>query len=346
MNNTINLIEIATINIGSNAYFVRTNNEIEVVSEASYGGLKFYNITIPSEPQEISTFKFGAGGPHNIVIQDDLLFLADYSDGLEIVDISDPTKPTHLSTVDTGGYAVGLHVIDSLVYVTDYNTGLKVINATNPSSPEVIGSFEGTNFASVSIAKNNNIAVVAAYQSKVFILDISDPRNVTMITSYSISSGVEVTTLNDVAYIAAWERGLEIVNISDANNPKRLFSYPTDDICGSLYIDNDLLYITRWHHTIEDFNGFEILNISNPSEPVQLSNYSNTKQTKNVYSKNDLIFVADGKNGLVILQYDFNNGKSSSKDSVHGFDHFLGILGVFSLVIRVKKRRLMKEKFT
>jgi len=68
-------------------------------------------------------------------VVDSLAYVADGSDGLRVVNASDPTNPVEIGSYDTGNCAYGAYVVDSLAYVADGSDGLRIINASDPTSP-------------------------------------------------------------------------------------------------------------------------------------------------------------------------------------------------------------------
>jgi hypothetical protein len=59
-------------------------------------------------------------------------FVADYTSGLQIVDISDSTAPVIIASVDTPSYAYGvsLSADGTKVFVADVYSGLQIIDLT------------------------------------------------------------------------------------------------------------------------------------------------------------------------------------------------------------------------
>jgi hypothetical protein len=77
-------------------------------------------------------------------ILDDLAFLSDDNDGLEIVNISDPTNPWKMGGFNDGGHTRNLFVDYNLVFLTDLDDGLEILELTtvpptqNPNVPTEI----------------------------------------------------------------------------------------------------------------------------------------------------------------------------------------------------------------
>ncbi len=134
-----------------------------------WGGQRFYDVSDPTAVVELSTFMTERATPdsrgsarhtdgrysaHNAQIVDGIEYVAWYSDGVRIVDISDPTAPGELGSfvpparVDPQGYwdapdgtrafamVWGVHVADDLIYVSDMHSGLWIVRYISPE-PEM-----------------------------------------------------------------------------------------------------------------------------------------------------------------------------------------------------------------
>ena len=62
-------------------------------------------------------------------------FVADYSAGLQVIDIGEPASPVLVGACDTPGYAGELAVSGTLVFVADEGSGLQVIDVSDPAAP-------------------------------------------------------------------------------------------------------------------------------------------------------------------------------------------------------------------
>ena len=296
------LLESGRIDTGGNAFYVQVSDNICVVSEVSYKGLKFYNVTDPTSIKLLGTYKHGSGAPHNTIIHENVVFLADMEDGVEIIDISDPTSPSFISSTRTGGYAWDLQLYKNLLYVVDYNEGLKIFDISDYGYLIEIGYFKRSSFSSIHITEND-LAFITAYKGELQILNISDPTKPVPVGFYDeLNAPTEVIVRDNIAHISDWDNGYISLDVSDPENPIEFAHYNDGGTCVALHIDNNLAYISDW------YNGLEILNISNPKYPEKILQYNQSKETKMVYVNNNLIYIADGFNGLVIIETNMQLG--------------------------------------
>jgi hypothetical protein len=121
-----------------------------------FGGLRFWDISDPAHPRAVTTYLTPrthvdrAAGPaepgrysaHNPVVQGDLMFVSWFSDGVRVLDISDPAAPREIASwvppagsapeavrnyLGEGAQVWGVAVDGDLVVASDINSGLWVL---------------------------------------------------------------------------------------------------------------------------------------------------------------------------------------------------------------------------
>ncbi|MFX0172905.1 MAG: LVIVD repeat-containing protein [Candidatus Hodarchaeota archaeon] len=89
--------------------------------------------------QELGQFNDG-GEVVALQIIEDIAYVADWDDGLEIVDITDPSNP-----IELGQYAVecarGIQVVNDVLYLAYNTNGLFILNISDPSNPTELGAY-------------------------------------------------------------------------------------------------------------------------------------------------------------------------------------------------------------
>jgi Ca2+-binding RTX toxin-like protein len=114
-------------------------------------------------------------------------YVADYTSGLQIIDISNPTTPTLKGNYNTSGWAWGVQVVGNYAYVADYESGLQIIDISNPTTPTLKGNYYTSGYARGVQVVGNYVYVADAY-SGLQIIDVSEftnkaPTNLTLSTS-------------------------------------------------------------------------------------------------------------------------------------------------------------------
>ena len=141
------------------------------------------------------------------------------SEGLKVVDITDPYNPTEVNVFETQGDVIDVEIKDNYAFFTDGFEGLKVVDISDPLNIQPVGSL-GSPFWFLGLKIEGDYAYVAAWEyGGLRIIDISDPANMKEV-GYYITPGKcrDLDVSDGISYIANWDYGLGIVN-NDLLNP-------------------------------------------------------------------------------------------------------------------------------
>jgi hypothetical protein len=183
-------------------------------------------------------------------------YVADYSKGLQIIDISNPTTPTLKGNYDTSGYAFGVQVVGNYAYVADYNSGLQIIDISNPLTPTLKGN-SATSVGAYGVQVVGNYAYVADAYAGLQIIDISNPTTPTLKGNYDTSGvarGVQV--VGNYAYVADYNSGLQIIDISNPITPTLKGNYDTYGNAWGVQVVGNYAYVA------DGEGGLKIINVS------------------------------------------------------------------------------------
>jgi hypothetical protein len=196
-------------------------------------------------------------------------------DQLTIVDISNPTDPTIVGSIqDTVNlhWAYAVYVSGKYAYVVAYNR-LTIVDISNPSSPTVAGSISD-DALDYGLYVSGKYAYVVDYSSdSLAIVDISDPSSPTVIGSISDATQLDgawgVYVSGKYAYVAAYSGRLTIVDISNPASPTivgSIYDLSNLDGAGSVYVSGRYAYVSSW-----DAQKLNIIDVSNPASPTIIS---------------------------------------------------------------------------
>ena len=227
-------------------------------------------------------------------------YVADYTNGLVIVDISDPANPTTVghfpSRIGNFGYtaaAIGVAVSGNYAYVANWYDDLYIIDVTDKTNPTLANTYTIDDGAD-SITISGDLAFIAAEWAGVDIIDISDPINPVFIGNYNTDDLAEdVAIQNNYAYIADRDDGVIIVDISDLANPSFVSSCDTPYDANSIVVSGAYAYVADADDTL-------IIDISNPTAPAIVGQYD-TGDAWGIALDGNYVYVGDGDNGVVVL---------------------------------------------
>jgi hypothetical protein len=185
-----------------------------------------------------------SGLPVNVRVADKIAYVANYWNGLRIVDVHDPAHPVelgHLGVEDAGGREI-------------YND-VKIVDG--PAG---------------------RYALMASDQVGVVVVDVTDPRHPAIAAHLSAGNVHTVFIDGHKAYLGASEGGLEIWDVTVPAVPVKLggWMHPAGAV-GSpylhdLYVRGDRAYLNYWD------SGMTVLDVSDPAAPVAKGEYANYGQ--------------------------------------------------------------------
>jgi len=243
--------------------FIQIRGELLFIG-AEDAGLQIVNVTDPNNPIMISQWNDPVGdvGPVYVIEDydhgegvDDFAFVGTRIPNvaapptildLKVLNITDPSNVTYVSSVDTGiGYRGGapkVHV-GELVYFNDHNYGLKILNFSDPFNVSVLGLYyDGGFFNDVKVA-NDEIAFLADDSFGMKIVNCSNPENPVLINSYEHEwQTVRVALIEDIVYLATIGGGVRIITVRSF--PK-IILYLGISIGGALLIGISILLIIK-----------------------------------------------------------------------------------------------------
>ena len=189
---------------GNYAYILGDNGNQGSGSSAA----QFYvvDITHPASPAVVSTTSitgFINYGQSGIRVQGQYVYLVSSTGTpstnlLQIYDVSNPSAPAFVGSVQVPLYGFGLWVSGQYAYVISYVgansiSTLVVVDVSNPASPTIVGSTNtgtpGLNVADIKVV--GNYAYVAgqsnATKSEILVFDISNPASPYLLSSLPVA---------------------------------------------------------------------------------------------------------------------------------------------------------------
>ncbi|MGB3219215.1 MAG: hypothetical protein WBD79_17590, partial [Anaerolineae bacterium] len=152
----------------------------DVVGDRAYLGvgprLVILDVSNPASPTLLGQSSVLPGIIYDLVVANNVAYVAYGDSGLQIIDVSNPANPVRRGGYDTPGYARGVAVAGSLAYVADYYSGLQIIDVSNPANPVRRGGYDTPGYAwGVTVA--DSLVYVADSYRGLQIIDVSNPAN-------------------------------------------------------------------------------------------------------------------------------------------------------------------------
>lgn len=244
-------------------------------------------LSVESLPLVQSEARFGEGYVREILIENNIAYLADDFGGVVIVDITNPQSPIKLGEFNEGGRTYGLCYSDNLLFVANYELGLQILDVNDPTQPTKLGTFyDGGNARSVTVRGDR--AYLADSDDGFEIIDISNPEVPTEIAHgedipfFGYYSKIQIR--DDKAYLSS-ENGLAIYSISEDTGDtlgEALGIYyggnPIDVI-----VKNDIAYLAGGR--------IDVVDVSNPENTLLISYYLGS--FINLFLEGDVLFASE-----------------------------------------------------
>lgn len=211
--------------------------------------LAIFDISDKTRPFFVGSLRF-LYGVNELVISGNYAYIAGFTDGLHIVNISDPTHPTLISSI--GGTSMfHIFVSGNLAYGSCSWSGLKIIDISDPAHPVIITEYNpGGMVQGVSVS--GNYAYIGTDHGMT-IINVSDPKEPVFVSNCPDVYANQIMLSGNRAYAYSNDHGMKMINISDQANPV------LEDIDPSLnYLDFYATY--NYIYAADDF-GLKILRI-------------------------------------------------------------------------------------
>jgi len=213
----------------------------------------------------------------DVHVSGDIVYLAENYPfgGIHLIDVSNPALPALISSYDTPGSPVSIHVSGDTAYVAG-NPTLEIIDVSNPSSPISLG-FYPTGSDTNDVYVSGNIAYVTK-RSGLQIIDVTDPTTPVLLGSYNAPGSEQSVFVSGItAYVAsltALSGYLHIIDVSNPAAPTLSGSYAINNSvdsqaqAASVFVVGNTAYLSETRR-----GGLEIIDISNPASPQLLGGY-------------------------------------------------------------------------
>jgi len=247
-------------------------------------------------PQESSVYYENTTGEAlGVHVSGDYAYIAGYSPGFTVIDISDPTDPGTPVYEPLTGSAYDVYVSGDYAYVADGPSGLAVINISDPTNPGT-PIYEDTIERAYGVYVSGDYAYVSDRDSGLAVINISDPTNPgTPVYENTTGWALGVFVSGDYAYVAADTSGLAVIDVSDPTNPGAPVYENTNGRAYDVYISGDYAYVA------DRATGLAIIDISNPTNPGTPIYVNTNGLASGVYVSGDYAYVADGGSGLAVI---------------------------------------------
>jgi len=271
-------------------------NYIYVTHDA---GLSIFDISDPLAPAPLGAMALPApDGGRELVVMDQIVYVAAYRGGIRIVDASDPAAPVEIGFLPTAAPAQDLAVAPPYIYaVTD--KALVTINAADLAAPVQLGSYPISDLTSGFLPPNVAVAgryVYVTATAALLAFDVANPALPVQISATPLIQKPIDLIVDDRFIYAAGKFSVQLfsLQILDISTPVEMgrIMFPLSRVT-DIKVAGDFVYTT------DDLRLLSIFDVADPTAPTEVGHVDRTYP--DWYSDND-IEVANG------YAYVVNNG--------------------------------------
>ncbi len=175
------------LNPQSDGSYSKIDNAIAVAVRGGYAyvvtgerrDMHILDIENLSDIKEISVFKT-AGDALNITINENYAYIAEGTNGIEVVNIQDPNDPS-LTSIGNEFHlqdARSLLFLRNRAFIVDGPGGMKVYSMESPAKPEFVYSFPVLSGYATSISVSGNYVFLAVDRKGIFPFDVINLNNI------------------------------------------------------------------------------------------------------------------------------------------------------------------------
>lgn len=261
---------------------------------------------------------------NDLFVSGDRAFITIVGQGLNIMDISDPSSPVLIGFYNEPSHNGQFAVIENYVYDL-IDSGISIIDISDYARPRIIGSYDIPDGP-----HGIDVAGDFAYfvNNRLRIFDISELESPVPVSEYQASDyirGIDVE--GRYAYLTVRWHELQIVDVLDPYNPV-LAGGCTIPYADNIFVTGNTAFITR--SPADD--GFSIVDVSDPGAPVVLGNYDSPANVTNMYVHENLAYVATDDLKIFDVSDPYNPYFIASYDTPSRVDH-VHIDGNFAYVV-------------
>jgi hypothetical protein len=192
-------------------------------------------------------------------------YLASPLNGMMILDVSNPTRPTRLGGVDIVGLnpaCMSVAARDSFAYMHWYQRPqFQSVDVSDPTRPQRVAGVDVTNPPEDMVIRDSFVYV--AEINKLQIVNVARPREPVLVGTCSGSGdGVAVVVQDSFAYMAA--DAIRIINIARPDSPF-VVSTIADHVATGLAVRDTFLYIPYVYDTLFTYS------VADPAQPRLLT---------------------------------------------------------------------------
>ena len=276
------------------------------------GGSKMWliNVQNPTTPSLVASVEVAPGTTcEGIATSGTYAYIAAGDAGFRIYDISTPSNPSFVTSIDSLEYCESVVISGQYAYVAAGSRSF-IIDISNPSAPVYVGRMTGYGGYHQYVNVRSGYAYICNYDAGMQIVNVTNPAS--PVNVMEVPSGYRTARIifdGNYGYVAIGDAGVAIYSTVNPASPTYVTQIQTTGRAASLYYGAITIGGTPTGHIfVANRNpapGVSAINVSTPSTPVTTSFLaaipSATGSAYIPYYLDGKVYVAYGTAGLRII---------------------------------------------
>jgi len=224
------------------------------------------------------------GYANNVDIQGDFAFVAAGNSGLQIIDFSDISTASIISSIDTSGTAIDVKIFGDFAYVADGKAGLQIIDIREPDQPKLVSLFNTAGIAQ-DIALQDKFAYVADGHAGFEIINISNVEKPFSVSYNDQLTDVKGIDVEDNYLVVVGGSELALFDIENKSAPLRLTTVAIGAV-KDVVIKNGFIYVAAYR------TGYRVYKITD-NDTLELKGGDRTFVPRDIAVTNGFAFFAE-----------------------------------------------------
>jgi hypothetical protein len=251
------------------------------------GRMHVIDISNPAVPQLKGSYT-GLNSPRNIAIKENVAFVCDSTNGLVIVDVSDPQGPVLIDS-DTDRDYNRIKINGNYAYVSFSGEGIEIFDVTDPGAPSTVAIYGADHAYSQLHVANDNVYIAANWKG-LQIVGVSNPAAPAAVGAYDHSSNpTGIYVKGNYAFIVDNNiPGIRILDVSSPATPIQKSTWVPD---GNEKNIVDLKVKDNLALALVSSLGLYIVDVSNPAAPQKKSLYTIDEYPTALCYNGDYVYI-------------------------------------------------------
>jgi hypothetical protein len=135
-------------------------------------------------------------------VSGDFVYVAAVDEGLQIVDVSDPTQPFIAGSYSASGPVVMVKVNGDYAYLAVQEGSLVILDVSDPTNPQLVNSFATGGYIQC-VTVSENLLYIGDWAIGLMIVDVTNPNNPVMVGNTFFGAG-DIAVYQDHIYLAGY----------------------------------------------------------------------------------------------------------------------------------------------